>query len=64
MIRGVGQLREPPVYKASGDLAVPGDDVPPLVDWDLDGMEDLAVPLAAQLAGAGSSEIATQSDSP
>jgi hypothetical protein len=31
---------------------------PPPVDWDLGGVEDLTVPLAAQLAGAGRSEIA------
>ena len=58
MILGVGQLREARAHKAPGDLAVPGDDVTPLVDWDLGGMDDLGLPLAAQLARAGSSEIA------
>jgi hypothetical protein len=43
---------------APGNLAVPGDDVPPFLDRDLPCVEDLGVLLAAQLALAGSSEIA------
>ena len=58
MILGVGQLREVRPYMAPRDLAVLGDDVPPFVDWDLARVEDLGLPLAAQLALAGGSEIA------
>jgi hypothetical protein len=58
MILGIGHFREVRPYVAPGDLAVPGDDVPPLVDRDLARVEDLGLPFAAQLAGAGGSEIA------
>ena len=58
VIFGVGQLREVRPYVAPGDLAVLGDDVPSFVDWDLARVEDLGLPLAAQLALAGGSEIA------
>jgi hypothetical protein len=47
VILGIGQLREARVHEAPGDLAVPGDDGLPFVDWDLGGVEDLAMPLAA-----------------
>jgi len=42
MILGVGQFREARAYMAPGDLAVPGDDGPPLVDWDLGGVDVVA----------------------
>ncbi|EKT76642.1 hypothetical protein WSS_A41595 [Rhodococcus opacus M213] len=58
MILDVGQLREARAYKAPRDLTVSGDDDFPLVDWDRGGPEDLGLPLAAQRACAGSSEVA------
>ena len=58
MIPGVGQLRKARADKTPGNLAVSDDDGSPLVDWDLGGLEDLGLPLATQLACAGSSEIA------
>src|SRR5665811_1386116 len=57
MILGVGQLREVRPYMAPRDLAVLGDDVCPFFDWDLARVEDLGLPLAAQLTLAGGSEI-------
>ena len=64
MIPGVGQLREARAHDATGNFAVPGDDGTPLADWDLNDVEGLGPALAAQFALTGSSEIATQSDSP
>jgi hypothetical protein len=50
MILGVGQLREVRPYMAPGDLALPGDDVPPFVDWDLARVEDLGLPCGKRKA--------------
>ena len=49
MIPGIRQFREERVHGATGDFAVPGDDGSPLADGDLDGVEYLALALAAQL---------------
>jgi hypothetical protein len=58
MIPGVKQLREARAYESSRRRRGTGDDYSPLVDWDLGGLEDLGLPFAAQLAGAGSSIVA------
>ena len=58
MIPSVRQPCEARAYDATGNFAVPGDDGTPLVDWDLDGIEDLGPALAAQFALTGSAEIA------
>jgi hypothetical protein len=48
---------EPWPDKPPGDLAVAGDDGPPLVDWNLGSLKNLVLPLAAQPACASGSEV-------
>jgi hypothetical protein len=57
VILGVGQLCEARAHEGPGDLAVLGSDNVSFVHWDLGSLEDLGLPLAAQLTLAGSSQI-------